>query len=65
MTRRLSGNFSFFGLVFLCAQVSSENTPIQEKTGSCMEARPKGPHTQNGDVTTGFLSQNKTSGAPI
>ena len=21
------------------------NTPIQEKTGSCMEARPKGPHT--------------------
>ena len=26
------------------------NTPIQEKTGSRMEARPKGPHTQNGDV---------------
>ena len=32
------------------------NTPIQEKTGSCMEARPKGPHTQNGDETTRFLS---------
>ena len=40
------------------------NTPIREKTGSCMEARPKGPHTQNGDVTKDSCLQNKTSAAP-
>ena len=32
-------------------------TPIQEKTGSYMQARPKGPHTQNGDVATTFLQE--------
>ena len=49
LTKKLNINF-------FCFKKLNINTPIQEKTGSCMEARPKGAQTQNGDETTRFLS---------
>ena len=37
------GRESIRNEVRACIREELNNTPIQEKTGSCMEARPKGP----------------------
>ena len=49
---------------FLFREWTQQYADSGKKPGSCMEARLKGPHTQNGHVTKDSCLQNKTSAAP-